>query len=345
MKKDTLLTISSRTGYSVSTISRVLSGKGEKYRISASAIELIEEEARKIHFVPNLLAKSLRTNKTFTIGLTVPAIDNPFFATLASIVMEDLKERGYHTLLVDSAESEEEYSNALNIFISRNVDGVIAVPVGTHSELTADISSTIPTILIDRYFEDSDLPFISTDNYRGGYMAAEYLISCGYKRILSIQGVRESAPNRERIRGVLDAVKKSESSGISIDHEIKGNAFSEQNGYREIINTFSGKDKEHLPYDAVFAYSSTILLGAIRAFKELGIRIPHDIGIISYDNNGFFDYLDPPITRIEQPLTEIGHIAAETLIDMIEGECEKRPIRAQISPTLVIRSSCRIQKK
>ncbi len=335
MRKNTIQSISEQTGYSVSTVSRVLSGKAQRSRISQKAIDIIQAEAKRINYTPNLLAQGLRTSRTYTIGLTVPGIDNPFFATLASTVIENLKLAGYHTLLADSLESEKDFESSLSMFRSRSVDGIIAVPVGNATKLVGEITDNIPTVLIDRYFEHTTLPYICTDNHTGGYMATEYLISRGFRNILSIQGVKDSTPSRERVRGFMDAINAH--SDKHIEYSIVGDAFSVGNGYDQVKRIFS----EGLKYDAVFAYSSTILLGAIRAFRELGIKIPEQVGIISFDNNGFLDFLDPAITRIEQPLCEIGRFASQTLIDIIENKTTGLPpVQRLIAPTLIVRDSC-----
>ena len=335
MSKNTILSISEQTGYSVSTVSRVLSGKAARSRISQRAIEIIQAEAKRVNYTPNLLAQGLRTSRTYTIGLTVPGIDNPFFATLASTVIENLKLAGYHTLLADSLENPKDFEKSLVMFRSRSVDGIIAVPVGNATPQIEEITSAIPTVLIDRYFEGTKLPYICTDNYAGGFMATEYLINRSFRRILSIQGVTESTPSRERARGFLDAIAAH--SDKSIEYAIVGDAFSVENGYDQVKRLFS----EGISYDAVFAYSSTILLGAIRAFRELGINVPGQVGIISFDNNGFLDFLDPAITRVEQPLCDIGRVASGVLVDLIEDRSlDRLPVQRLIAPTLVVRNSC-----
>ncbi len=335
MRKNTIQSISEQTGYSVSTVSRVLSGKAQRSRISQKAVDIIQAEAKRVNYTPNLLAQGLRTSRTYTIGLTVPGIDNPFFATLASTVIENLKLAGYHTLLADSLENQKDFENSLVMFRSRSVDGIIAVPVGNSTALTDEITDGIPTVLIDRYFEGTSLPYISTDNYAGGYMATEYLINRGRRNILSIQGVEDSTPSMERVRGFKDAINAN--GDKHIEYAIVGDAFSVENGYNQAKRIFS----EGVKYDAVFAYSSTILLGAIRAFRELGIKVPGQVSLISFDNNGFLDFLDPAITRIEQPLSEIGCLASQALIDIIEnGHQDLPPVQRLIAPTLIVRDSC-----
>lgn len=339
--KESLQTISERTGYSISTVSRVLSGKGEQYRISQRTIDVIRKEAEKCNYTPDLIAKGLRTRRTNTIGLTVPSIDNPFFSNLASIITNNLKGYGYNILLADSMESETMETEALNSFLSRKVDGIIAVPVGTSPERLEAISKSVPVVLIDRYFPDTSLPYVCTDNYYGGYTATSHLIDRGFKRLLAIQGVLSSMPNKERMRGFIDAVEKAKTSGKEIRYTVTGDSFSIDNGYSATIQSLSGDN----PPDAIFAFSTTILLGALTAIREKGLRIPDDIGIISFDNNRFLDYLDPPVTRIEQPVPQIGRIASDMLVKMIE--CSKDKIcdgtpegQIFIRPSLVEGRSC-----
>ena len=337
--KDTISTIASRTGVSVSTVSRVLSGKYADYRISEATAELVRAEAQRCNFSPNRIAQGLRAGHTDTIGLVLPGVDNPFFATLACTVIEFLKNSGYHAVLADSRESEEEERNAVRTFLSRNVDGIIIAPAGEDPSFLEEVAADVPVILIDRYYSSTSLPYVSTDNAAGGRMAAQMFLNKGCRRILSIQGVPWSMPNKERKAGFSAELK--EAGGII--HEVRGNAFSVENGYRVTMDEFGGQKK----YDAIFAYSSTILLGAIRALRELGLQVPGDVSIISFDNNGFFDFLDPPVTRVEQPLKAIGRLAVEILLGQIkkdaaeaQGPGSKGKFQMLIPPELVVRSSC-----
>ena len=336
LAKTTLAAIAERTGYSVSTVSRVLSGNAGKYRISQSAVERVTREARRCGYRPNLVAQSLRTRQSQTVGLVVPGIDNPFFATLSSIVIAQLDARGYHTLLADSRESEEEEREALEMFQDRGVDGIIAIPVASSPEFHEEVGQNVPLVLLDRYFQKTTLPYVCTDNYAGAYMAAKYLVDKGYKRILAIQGMPSSMPNRERVRGFLDAI-----DGRGVESKVVGDAFSVENGNREALAAFAGNPQA---YDAVFAFSATILIGTISALRRLGIAEGKDVGVISYDNNGFLDFMNPPVSRVEQPLREAGKIAVDTLFSLMEahrsGLPRPAPVQQLVQPTLVIRDSC-----
>lgn len=336
MKKDTLLTISDRTGYSISTVSRVLSGKGKNYRISQKTIDYITDVARSCNYTPNLIAQSLRTRKTNTIGLTIPNIDNPFFATLSGVIISQLKKYGYNIILSDTMENVHNEVEALNSFVSRNVDGIIAVPVSSDPQYMEEISRTVPIVLIDRYFEDTTLPYVCTDNYSGAYVAAEHLINKGYRRLLAIQGVLASMPNRERLRGFRQAVDDYRAKGVMA--EVSGDSFSVENGYNEARRALLAGKRP----DAVFTFSNTILLGAIKAIRELGLRIPEDVAIISFDNNRFLDFLDPAITRIEQPIAVIGKMVTDNMVRMIEaGERDSLDsFQVLVRPSLIEGRSC-----
>lgn len=334
--KSNIFTIASKTGYSVSTVSRVLTGQAEKFRISKKAIELISETARQVNYQPDLVAQALRTRQSRTIGFLVPGIDNPFFATLSGIIINLLAGRGYHTLLADSRESDKEEEQALQMFIARKVDGIITVPVSASATYLEQINRDVPVVLIDRHFKQTTLPYICTDNYLGARMATEFLLERGYKRILAIQGMPSSMPNRERLRGFEDAL-----SGRQVSYDSTGDAFSVENGYNQIIKAFGPGGKK---YDAVFAFSATILLGAIDALRSLGYRVGQDVGIISFDNNGFLDFLNPAVTRVEQPLREVSELAVESLFGIIdarrEGSSDPELIQKLLPPTLAVRSSC-----
>ena len=122
--------LAERTGFSISTVSRVLNGKAQKYRIAAQTVEKITAEARKCNYQPNLTAQSLRTRRTNTIGLVVPSIDNPFFANIANVIIHEARLYRYTVILVDSMENEREEREGINSLMSRNIDGIIVVPCG-----------------------------------------------------------------------------------------------------------------------------------------------------------------------------------------------------------------------
>lgn len=329
---NTLKTLSETTGYSISTISRVLSGKGKQYRISESAMQRILEEANKLNFRPNSIAQSLRTEKTYTLGLVIPNLSNSYFSNIASVIIREARNEDYRVIILDTMENEENEQEAVDTLLSHKADGILLVPCGADASRLEQINSLrTPVLLIDRYFPESELTHIATDNYRGACMATEHLISNGHKDILCLQGIPHSSPNKERVRGYRDTLAKY---GYDSRLNIRGNDFSFESGYlqtRLILNN------EQRP-SAIFALSNTILLGAMKAIREAHLRIPEDISIISFDNEAYLDLLDPPISRISQPSPQIASLAVHTLIGLMKGE-KKEPIL--LPPTLIPGESVR----
>lgn len=334
MKKESLITISKRTGYSISTVSRVLNGQAERYRISKKAVDIISTEAKRCNYTPSLLAKGLRTRKTNTLGLIILNIDNPYFSNISNIVIHQAKDHGYTVILVDSLENENDEKEAVRSLLSREVDGIIAVPCGQDPLFLEEVNkNSVPVVQIDRYYNNSALPYVSTNNYEGGRIATEYLLSRGHKKIACICGTPSAMPSQERVRGYIDVMKKA---GLESEIFVSGEDFSVMNGYLEtklLLNS------NHRP-TAIFTLSNTILLGSMKAINESGLKVNEDISIISFDNNTYLDYLNPPITRIGQPTDEIGTLAVKIMLQRLEGNRDLET-KILLPPELIERNSVR----
>ena len=334
MKKETLVSIAERSGCSISTVSRVLSGNAAKYRISQRTVARVTEEVKRCNYTPSLLAKGLRTNRTDTIGLLIPNIENSFFAGVAGVVIRESRNYNYK-VVVDTQEDERNEQDGLSALLARRVDGIVAAPCGSNAELFASVQEGgMPLVLIDRYLPDAGmLSYVTTDNYRGAVMATEYLLENGHRRIACIQGTPHSMPVRDRVRGFGDTLR---AHGLGDRIVVTGEDFSVQNGYLE---TKLALAREERP-TAIFALSNLILLGVVKAVHESGLRIPDDISVVSFDDNMLFNYLDPAITCIGQPTDEIGTLAVKLLIRAIR-EPGAAPSHLHLPPSLIIRRSVR----
>ena len=333
MKKETLVSIAERSGCSISTVSRVLSGNAAKYRISQRTVARVTEEVKRCNYTPSLLAKGLRTNRTDTIGLLIPNIENSFFAGVAGVVIRESRNYNYKVVVVDTQEDERNEQDGLSALLARRVDGIVAAPCGSNSELFASVQEGgMPLVLIDRYLPDAGmLSYVTTDNYRGAVMATEYLLENGHRRIACIQGTPHSMPVRDRVRGFGDTLR---AHGLGDRIVVTGEDFSVQNGYLETTLA-----REERP-TAIFALSNLILLGVVKAVHESGLRIPDDISVVSFDDNMLFNYLDPAITCIGQPTDEIGTLAVKLLIRAVR-EPGAAPSHLHLPPSLIIRRSVR----
>lgn len=327
-------TIATRLGVSPSTVSRVLSGKGAEYRISEQTIKKIYQLVEELNFTPNILARSLRLKKTNTIGLIIPDISNPFFASIAKSVEREARKFGYSIILCDTEESTDLEIKAFQILRNRKVDGLIILPVGQNfSHLKKNGNRELPTVIVDRYFNGLNIPYVGSDNYQGAKEAVKYLIENGHRRIACIQGLRHTSPCEDRVRGYIDAHNETK---CPIDHSlIVGDNFGEQNGY---IETKLLLKRKPCP-TALFTLSNLISLGALRAVREEGLNVPDDISIISFDDQPYSDFLATPMTTVAQQNSEMGKIAVKLLFDQMTTKESIENHSVILPTTLVLRKS------
>lgn len=307
-------------------------GNAAKYRICKATEEIIVQEARRCAYTPVALAQKLRSKSTKTIGLLVPSVSNPYFADLASGIITELDRNGYLTIVMDTMENETKMVDNARSLAQRNIDGIIAVPCGDNPVALERINQDVPVVLVDRFYSTSALPYVTTNNYKGSIEACDALLSRGYKKIVCIQGELSSGPNRERVRGYLDTMKRA---GLEEIISVVGNEFSIQNGYLETKLLLNKRDS----FDAIFALSNTIVLGAMKAIREVGLRIPEDIAIISFDDNMYMEYLTPAITRVSQPVGDMAKLAAKILLDRINNPTDNRVSQLKLSPSIIYGAS------
>ncbi|MEA1897495.1 MAG: LacI family DNA-binding transcriptional regulator [Bacteroidota bacterium] len=319
---------------SPTTVSRVLSGNAKKYRISDATEKLVKKTAKQYQYEPNQIARNLRLKETNTIGLVIPDISNLFFANLARIIEIELRKRGKLILLSDTHDNSDLEIETLMFLFGKKVDGMLIAPVGLKSEHLQRFTH-VPMVMIDRYFTKLSVPYVSTDNFAGAYVATEYLINKNHSQIACIQGLVNAISNKERVRGFQKAI---DDYGISSENiKIWGTDFSIENGY----NTAKKLLVQASPPTAIFTLGNQIAIGAMRAIKENGLKIPKDISIISFDDQAYFDLTSPPLTTIRQPIDLIGQEAVRILFDLIDG---KKTESKLLPAKLIERSSVELCK-
>jgi LacI family transcriptional regulator len=330
-RKTNIKDIAQNTGLSTSTVSRVLNGKAKQYRISEKSKNKILEASEAMNYIPNQIAVNLQSGKTRTIALIIPSLMNPFFSRMAGLINMELQRMGYATLISDCNENPEIEKEELKQMNSRNVEGIIIAPCGNSPDQLKFIQNLkIPVICLDRYFEGLNIPFVSTDNYLGAYLATKHFIKNGHTSIVCIQGIESSIPNQLRIKGFKAAI---EGAGIKMN-SISGYDFSVQNGYTETLLLLHNNVKP----TAIFALSNTIALGCMKALKENNLRIPEDISLIAFDDHPYLDYLSTPLTCVAQPVDDICKIAVRLIFSRINNE-EIKADQVFLQPSLKFRDS------
>jgi LacI family transcriptional regulator len=323
-------------GLSVTTVSRVLNGKAKKYRISPITEARVLQVVKETNYIPNKIARGLKMAKTDTLGLVIPDIANPFFADLAKSIELEARLKGFSIILCDSGEDISVEKELIDLLLGHKVDGIIIAPVGTSFDHLLRIRTCgISIVVVDRFAPELELPYITSDNYQGAFDAVNYLISMGHRKIACIQGIKNSQPNKERVIGYTDALKKH---GLEVDKSlITGEDFSTENGYKQTRILFSMDN----PPTAIFALSNLISLGVIKAINEIGLKIPDDVSLICFDEQPYSAFLSTPLTTIEQKKYEIGQIAVNVIIKEMENKSEenRKTVKMKIKTNLIIRES------
>lgn len=324
----TLKELAEALNISTTTVSRVLTGQEKKYRISEKTADKVRAIAKAHQFAPNQIARNLRLQKTNTIGLIIPDISNPFFANLARTVEVELRKRGKMVLLCDTKDETELEKESLSLLMGRKVDGLLVAPIGKeHGHLIQQ--PEIPIVLIDRYFEDQALSFVTTDNFLGACIATNFLIEKGHRNIACIQGLLKTTPNESRVSGYKRAMQDY---GLSNYIKIIGKDYSIANGYESTKTLLSLPE---VP-TAIFSLNNQISMGVMKALKEHGLEVPGEVSLISFDDQPYFDLLSPPLTAVKQPMQEIGRAAVATLFELLEGN---HPPNQMLKPLFVERGS------
>lgn len=333
-QKPTIKVIAERAGVSVTTVSRVLSGQGKKYRISSKTEDLVTRLTNELNYEPNILARSLRTKQTFTIGMIVPDISNPFFASIARYVETESRKAGYSVILCDSQEDTILERESIKVLRMRKVDGMIICPVGKELKHILDVSkANRPVIIVDRYFPTLDLSCVLSDNYNGAMNAMNHFIEKGHRKIAFIQGLSNTSVNEERLKGYFDAHEKN---NIPINESfIVGEDFGEENGYIGAKILLNGSERP----TAILGGSNLISLGALRAISEEHLSIPDDISLIAFDDQPYYDYLSSPITSIRQKKEELGKISIALLLSELNGNNLPGKKKIIVPTELIVRRS------
>ena len=332
----TIRDVAKKAGVSVMTVSRVINGKRNvKESTRKKVLKAIEE----LGYVPNSIARSLTIKKTATIGLVISDITNPFFTTVARGVEDTAISNHFTVILCNTDEDPEKELMYVEVLARHKVDGIIFTSAsGKKSPLKSLFIRNIPLVLIDRTIEGiNDIDIVRGDSVYGAYILTKHLIDLGHKRIGIILGNRNISTALDRAEGYKKALKDS---NIPIDESLikinENSKFSKEDGYRltkELLNMEN-------PPTAIFGGNNLMAIGAILAIREMGLKIPDDISLVSFDDIESLSEVYPFLTVVKQPAYTMGVIATELLIRRIENKDKIKEKREVIlKPELIIRNS------
>ena len=332
----TLKYIAQTLDLSVTTVSRVLNGLGEQFRISAQTIELILATADKLNYRSNNIAKGLRLKKSSTIGLIVPDITNSWFAQLALEIEKEARKHHYNIFLCNSNDDLKIEKKCITLLQSWMVDGIVIAPLGLESEhLVKASKSGTPLVLIDRYFEGVNLPYITSNDFEGSLEATQYLINNGHKKIACFQGIVGTSPNNQRVNGYKQALTNNK---IPFDPALViGHDFGFNNGYTCALKLI--KDLGKTKITAIFSLGNQITLGLLKAFKEEGVKIPDEVSLVSFDEQVYSDLLFTPLSTVSHLNENLGVLAIKMLLNQFDTDTKVNPKNVVLKSKLIIRDS------
>lgn len=334
----TIREVASVAGVSTQTVSRVIN---ERPDVSPETRKRVKEVIEKLSYQPSALARSLISQRSYTLGVVTAGLKFIGPSRTLSGITAAAEEAGYALLLKELATFEmEEVIPIFQRLLSRHVDGIIwAVPeIGNNHNWISSASNAVKVPLIFLTMQPRDnISVVSIDNYLGGRLAVAHLLEQGYRHIGHISGPLIWWEARQRMAGWKDTLQEA---GIPFNdcHFAEGN-WSSSSGLDAIEQLFH----QYPEMDAVFAANDQMALSAIRFFREKGLRIPEDIGIIGFDNLTEAAYFYPPLSTIQQDLYQIGKITVVELTKIIEAGWEGgetiQPRAIVVPPTLIVRQS------
>jgi DNA-binding LacI/PurR family transcriptional regulator len=325
----TLKSVAEHVGMSTGTVSAVLNDAPGARSIPEHTRQKIRAAAEELNYRPNFLARSLRKRRTYTVGLIVEEIGDSYGAMIVAGVEAHLRQHNYFFLTAVHRHDLAMLRDHSQLLLARGAEGFITVDANLSEALP------LPTVSVAGHMKLPGMCNIVLDQETGVRQALEHLVSLGHQKIAFMKGQPFSSDSEDRWHSIC---KVAQELGIAMNRDLiiqlELDDPSPHVGYPYVKRLL----KENKPFTALFAYNDIAAIGAIRAIREEGLHVPNDISVVGFDDIPWATFNTPSLTTVRQPLGKMGQIAAETVIQMIEGESEQ-PSQIAIEPTLVLRES------
>ena len=334
-KKVALKDVAKQVGVSAALVSYVLNGKEKEARVSTAMADKIRKAAAALDYKPNHIAQSLKSGKTNTIALIVADISNPFFSNIARIIEDEAKKHGYVVLFGSSDERAERQQDLIDVFLNRLVDAIIIAPAaGTEKQIARLQKMHIALVLIDRYFPNVTVDCVHLNNIKAASKAVNHLVKKKRGKIAMLTYDTPLAHMRERQAGYKAALK---ANGVKYRKNWLLQA-SYQHLQQDVAEQLQ-QVLQPLQVDALIFATNSLAVAGLKKINELGIKVPEELAIISFDESEAFDFFYSPVTYINQSVSSIGIGAVQLIINKINGNATKTST-VVIEPELIIRESC-----
>lgn len=330
MKYLTLKMVAEKAGVSVNTASRAINNKPD---INEKTKKRILEIAQELGYIRNSAAVALRTKKTRTIGVVIADNRNPFYAEVLNGMEIAAREKNYHIILANTQRDYKKEEEAINLLLAKRVDGLLITPVQDRDDdIKKLIEANIPFVVVGRDFKNIEVDAVYNDEVKGGFLATDYLIKKGHKKIALVNGFLYKSPARSRLEGYKKALNKYR---IPLDDLlISAGDINMENGYERTRQMM----EKNLDFTAIFAYNDMMAFGVMQAIKEKGLKIPQDIALVGYDDISFSSLISPTLTTIKLKKQELGVESVKLLFSRINGE-RKKIKKVMLDVELIIRET------
>ena len=328
----TLADVAASAGVSASTASRALNGRGE---LSPATRAAVIEAAQVLGFRPSPLARSLRTQQTYTVGFVVPDVASPFYAASLKGAQGALEAAGYRVMLMDSEQSVESELAALRTLVDHQVDGLLVATAGvTATEFGDAIGHTdAPCVFLDSVLDGAGAGAVTLENATGMDLLVEHLRGHGHTRIALLGGPQRETSGQERLTAFVAAIERT--GGDPGDELVRVCPWSQNAALEESRALLALKRRP----TAVIASSVELGLGCLAACREQGLTLPEELALVTFDDPYFAALLEPALTAIGYDPSEVGRAGALLLLDAMRGDgAGRREVRIPV--TLITRRSC-----
>src|SRR4051812_336930 len=315
------------------TVSRALNVE-TRGLVNEETAERVIRAAEELGYRPNPIARGLKTNRSFTVGVLVPDLTNPLFPPIVRGIEDRLGEAGYTSLIANTDNDPDRERQDFDAMRARQVDGFITATARLDDEFVAETRGVSePIVLVNRRLEDESLPAVTVDDREGARLAVEHVVALGHRRIAHLGGPQALSTGHQRHLGFRAAMA---AAGLVVDDRAVrfGHAFTEAEGARicrELLD-------QAPDITAIVAGNDLLALGCYDVFAERGLRCPDDMSVVGFNDMPFADRFDPPLTTVRIPHREIGGAAAEILLGQLAGDGAGAP-QVRLTPTFVPRGS------
>lgn len=338
-KRATIIEIARLANTSTATVSRVLSGSD--YPVSDELRESVKRAAEEVGYVPNAFGQSLKNGKTKDIGVIIPNFTNPFYMQMISGIEKMCRERGYNPIICSSNNCEEQEVANIALLQQKCVEGLIISSIHkTPLDIQSALSMHKHVVLFDQETTLGECDYVSFDFENGGYMAVTYLLEKGHRKIAFLTAPLEKRGSRRALyhgcQRAIQAWPEPATCTLVVENtEVADHTRWEYENGRQLANRFL--ELEDRP-TAVFVYNDITAIGVMSQLMKQGLNLPGDVSVVGFDNIIMSEFANPPLTTICQPASETGAMAAQTIIDKIEGHRTSN-CRIHLTPQLIERDS------